>query len=178
MSRTENNRIDGVQSNATAVDHSAADELDEASNEASNGASIKVQLGRRGHAGTSWDAIGWQTLPNGVVVSQYRVGDPDDITSPAVFNVFFPPECHIEAHSHDCDYSEFILEGAQKVSGHWYHAGDIRIAKANQVYGPLIAGPEGVRVIVIFKDGRWPARPVGSHAGSTLNVDLLTERFT
>ncbi len=142
------------------------------------GASIKVQLGRRGHAGTSWDEIGWQTLPNGVEVSQYKIGDPDDITAPAVFNVFFPPDCRIEPHFHDCDYSEFLLEGSQQVSGHWYHAGDIRIAKAGQVYGPLVAGPEGVRVIVIFKDGRWPARPVGSSDGSTLNVEMLTGRFS
>jgi hypothetical protein len=49
---------------------------------------------------------------------------------------------------------------------------------ADQTYGPLIAGPEGVTVLVIFAKGHWPAIPVGAGDGGTLGVEQLTDRFT
>ena len=142
-------------------------------------AQITDALDRRGHIVTSWDELGAITLEaNGAVTSQYRVGRPDDDGSPTVFKVTFPPDCRIEAHTHACDYSEIILEGSQKVSGKWLYPGDIRIGLAHQGYGPLIAGPEGVTVLVIFADGNWPAIQIGAGDGSTLGLDQLQERFS
>ena len=56
---------------------------------------------------------------------------------------------------------QFPGQGSQKVGGRWLHEGDIRIGLANKGYGPLIAGPEGVTVLVIFADGNWPAITIG-----------------
>lgn len=136
-------------------------------------------LERRGHVVTSWEGLGSIVLENsGAVTSQYRVGLPTNDDAPTVFKVSFPADCRIEAHTHACDYSEIILEGAQKVSGKWLYPGDIRVGLANQGYGPLIAGPQGVTVLVIFASGNWPAIPIGAGDGSTLGTAELMESFT
>ena len=140
---------------------------------------LTKELERRGHVVTSWDEIGSITLPvTDVETTQYRIGLPDDPASPTVFKAYFPPDCRVEAHTHACDYSEIIVKGSQKVSGKWLHEGNIRIGLANRAYGPLIAGPEGVTVLVIFANGNWPAIPVAAGDGSTLGTDELMERFT
>tara|TARA_B100000929_G_C15299147_1_gene349756 strand:- start:13 stop:486 length:474 start_codon:yes stop_codon:yes gene_type:complete len=140
---------------------------------------LENELNRRGHVVTSWDKLGVVTLEvTGVETSSYRIGLPSLESSPTVFRAYFPPHCRIEAHTHACDYSEIILEGTQKVSGKWLYPGDIRIGLANRGYGPLIAGPEGVSVLVIFSDGHWPAVTIGKGDGSTLGTGELLDRFS
>ena len=140
---------------------------------------IESELDRRGHIVTSWDELGSITIEaTGVVTSQYRIGKPSNPEAPTVFKAYFPPDCRIEAHTHDCDYSEIILQGSQKVSGKWLHEGDIRVGLANKGYGPLIAGPDGVTVLVIFADGNWPAVQIGAGDGSTLGTEELRATFT
>jgi len=140
---------------------------------------IEAELDRRGHVVTSWGELGSITLEqSGAVTSQYRIGRPSSSASPTVFKVEFPPDCRIEAHTHACDYSEIILKGSQQVSGKWLQEGDIRVGLAHKAYGPLIAGPEGVTVLVIFADGNWPAIEVGAGDGSTLGSAELRDRFS
>lgn len=147
--------------------------------EAGPGVDIGALLASRGHLSTSWTELGERTLPNGVVVANFSIGDPGDPASPAVFKVDFPPGCRIEPHAHKAAYAEIILSGSQKVSGRWHHAGDVRIASPDQVYGPLIAGDEGASVLVMFADSRWEPVPLdGSDAGSTLHVDEIASRFS
>ena len=134
---------------------------------------LSASLNRRGHAAFNWDDVDPIHLPNGVISKMYRIGCPKDPSSPTVFRVFYPPECLIEAHTHECDYTEIILEGTQKVGAEWHSAGDIRLGLANRGYGPLLAGPEGVTVLFIFKDGRWPAKTIGNNDGSTLHSDVI-----
>jgi hypothetical protein len=140
---------------------------------------IETELAKRGHIVTSWEKIGQVTLEaTGVETSSYRIGLPSLESSPTVFKAYFPPNCRIEAHTHACDYSEIFLEGTQKVSGKWLYPGDIRVGLANRGYGPLIAGPEGVTVLVIFADGHWPAVTIGKGDGSTLGKQELLDRFS
>jgi hypothetical protein len=47
------------------------------------------------------------------------------------------------------------LQGSQKVGDKWYHAGDARIVKAGDVYGPIEAGPEGSTAIIVFAHGDY-----------------------
>jgi len=137
------------------------------------------ELEQRGHVVTSWENLGSITIEaTGVVTSQYRIGRANSDDSPTVFRAWFPPHCRIEAHTHRCDYSEIILSGSQKVSGRWLNEGNIRIGLANQVYGPLIAGPDGVTVLVIFADGNWAPITVGSGDGGTLGSAELLNRFS
>lgn len=140
---------------------------------------FEAELDRRGHVVTSWDELGSITLEqSGAVTSQYRIGKPSNDAAPTVFKVEFPPGCRIEAHTHACDYSEIILKGSQQVSGKWLHEGDIRVGLANKAYGPLIAGDDGVTLLVIFADGDWPAIPVGAGDGNSLGVAQLRDRFS
>ncbi|MFT7219893.1 MAG: hypothetical protein ACI8Z1_001510 [Candidatus Azotimanducaceae bacterium] len=138
---------------------------------------INEELNRKGHMAFHWDDLDKVVLPTGIVTSMYRVGDPTDDSSPTVFNVFYPPDCFVEAHTHECDYTEIILEGTQRVGATWHKAGDVRIGLANRGYGPLVAGPEGTKILFVFKDGRWPAKTLGNNDGSTLGSEVISDHF-
>lgn len=112
---------------------------------------------------TSWDELGWMEFEGGIRSSRFVLGDPDDPDAPLVFNSYFPPGCRVEAHRHRCDYAEIILEGTQEVSRKWHKAGDVRYVVGDRGYGPLIAGPEGVHVIVIFRKQDYEAVFGGRH---------------
>lgn len=64
------------------------------------------------------------------------------------------PKFEMAAHSHAPDYSEIILEGAERVGRRWYCPGDIRIVKGGSVYGPITCGPEGVKKLIVYRDKR------------------------
>ena len=140
---------------------------------------IAEGLNRRGHVVTSWEQLGQVWMEEtGIETTQYRIGLPTEDSSPTVFKVYFPPNCRVEAHTHPCDYSEIILQGSQKVSGKWLHEGDIRIGLANRGYGPLIAGDEGVTVLVLFKNGHWLPVQIGAGDGSTINAEKLLQEYS
>ncbi len=152
------------------------DELDK---EPRTAEELSSALKKRGHIVTSWDELPQVTMDEtGIETTSYRIGSPNNDRAPTVFKVYFPPDCRVEAHTHSCDYSEIILEGSQRVSGKWLHKGDIRVGLANKGYGPLIAGPEGALVLVIFADGNWPAISIGAGDGSTINASKLLEQFS
>ena len=130
-----------------------------------------ASLARKGHLAFNWDDLEEIELPSGIVTKMFRLGTDDD--APTVFNVYYPPGCTVEAHTHDCDYTEIILEGTQRVGATWHKPGDVRIGLANRGYGPLVAGPEGTRVLFFFKDGRWPAITIGKNDGSTLGSEVI-----
>jgi len=138
---------------------------------------IQGKLEKHGHVVTSWNDIGSVELPSTAVATMYKVGLPSNEAAPTVFKMWFPPGCTIEVHTHACDYTEFILAGSQKVGGKWLYPGDIRIGLANAGYGPLVAGPDGASVLVIFATSDWPAVPLDGNDGSTLGTKELTERF-
>lgn len=139
---------------------------------------VAAELKRKGHTAFSWDELDETTLPTGVKTRMYKVGDPTSAMSPTVFKVFFPPDCTVEAHTHDCDYTEILLEGTQRVGAQWHKAGDIRVGLANRGYGPLVAGPEGCTVMFVFADGRWPALTLGKNDGSTLGSEFIIAHHT
>ena len=130
-----------------------------------------AELDRKGHHAFSWDDLESIELPSGIVTQMYRIGSQGD--APTVFKVYYPPGCTIEAHTHECDYTEIILEGTQRVGATWHKAGDIRIGLANRGYGPLVAGPEGATVLFMFKDHRWPAKTIGNNSGDSLGSDVI-----
>ena len=104
---------------------------------------------------TSWEELGFIEYPSGAKGNRFVIGDADDDSAPLVLRGIFPPGAVVSPHSHPCDYAEIILEGSQQVTRRWHHAGDIRIVKAGTVYGPLVAGPEGATVLVIFRTQNW-----------------------
>jgi len=87
---------------------------------------------------------------NGIKSSQFKIGDDDDEQAPVVLIGTWPPGATVGPHSHVSDYAEIIIAGSQQVTRRWHHAGDVRIVKGGTTYGPLVAGPEGVTVLIIF----------------------------
>ncbi len=130
-----------------------------------------ADLQRRGHAAFNWEDLDAIELPSGIVTRMFRMSDAED--APTIFRVYYPPGCTVEAHTHECDYTEIILEGSQRVGATWHYAGDVRIGLANRGYGPLVSGPEGTTVLFMFKDGRWPAKIIGKNDGATLGSDVI-----
>jgi hypothetical protein len=107
---------------------------------------------------TNWEELGWQEYDNGARVASFILGDPADPDAPVIFTGVYPPGSRTEAHHHVNDYAEILLEGSQQITNKWHHAGDVRIVKAGTGYGPLIAGPEGCRTLVIFRNQDWMSR--------------------
>ena len=138
---------------------------------------ITSELNRRGHVVTSWEGIGGITLPTEAIATMYKIGLPENPEAPTVFKMNFPPGCTIESHTHACDYSEIVLEGSQMIGRTWLYPGDVRIGLANRGYGPLVAGPEGATVLVIFADSNWEGIPLGKGSGNTLGTTEITDRF-
>ena len=100
-------------------------------------------------------------LPNGQIATKLVIGDDSDPRATRAFIVKWPPRCRVDVHTHESDYCEIILEGTQKVGADWFCAGDVRMAKAGTMYGPLVAGEDGCTIIVIFNGDGWmpiPAR--------------------
>jgi hypothetical protein len=109
----------------------------------------------RGQRFTSWDENGWRDSDygeTGMSLSRIRWFD-DEETSPYMSMVWFDPGHRAEVHSHASDYCEIILEGSEIVGRTTYGPGAVRIARGGTFYGPLIAGPEGCRKLVIMRDG-------------------------
>ena len=101
------------------------------------------------------------SLPNGQLATKLVIGDDKDPRATRAFIVKWPPGCRVDVHTHASDYCEILLEGTQKIGDTWFSAGDVRVAKAGTLYGPLIAGDEGCTIIVIFNGNGWmpiPAR--------------------
>jgi anti-sigma factor ChrR (cupin superfamily) len=112
-------------------------------------------------------------LPNGQIATKLVIGDESDPRATRAFIVKWPPNCVVEVHTHHSDYCEVILEGTQKVGADWFSAGDVRLAKASTMYGPLMAGEEGCTIIVIFNGDGWmpiPARQ--SHLDGIVASDM------
>jgi hypothetical protein len=105
----------------------------------------------------------WEELERdgelGQRLAMFRVGEQDDQTAPTVLRVVFPPGWTVTAHTHAPDYAEIVLNGSVQVSRRWYHAGDIRVARGGTVYGPVIAGPEGATVLIVFRDSNVKTLP-------------------
>lgn len=110
---------------------------------------------KKWHHTTSWDEIGGKETRPGTRAWIVRNGFPDDAEAPLVVKSTFAPGARVEAHTHESDYMEIILEGSEQVTRQWRHAGDITVVKGGTVYGPLIAGPDGVTKLVIFRDHRY-----------------------
>jgi hypothetical protein len=129
---------------------------------ASGGDETAKRSGKR-HWGTSWEALGYSESPTSVTKAFFSLGG--DASDATVMKVHFPPDHEVAAHQHNVDYCEVILAGSQCVGRTWYEAGDIRIAKADSAYGPLISGPEGVTILLVFNGSDWPhvdIRPLSS----------------
>lgn len=82
--------------------------------------------------------------------TQFVLGDPEDDDSPAANVIEMPPGYGIGYHTHPCDVFMVVLKGSLHVPGKVLHPGDGMVAKANEFYGPEVAGPEGCTRVEFF----------------------------
>ena len=108
-------------------------------------------LGPKGFIDTSWDDAEFIDTPIGRACF-IDVGDPENAHRALVALVDYAPGTIIPPHSHATDYTSVVVEGTIEVTRRKHGVGDIRVVKAGTVYGPLVAGPDGCKVIEIFAD--------------------------
>jgi quercetin dioxygenase-like cupin family protein len=129
-----------------------------------------------GQRRTSWEQEGIQTFPDGIRNSKVTLGEDGDPTAPVVLMVYYPPGNRVAPHTHEADYMEIVLDGTQQVGKHIYKVGDVRVVRGGTPYGPLIAGPEGVRVLIVFRDGRWLPITGGNEEKEGIYMEQLLAR--
>ena len=64
--------------------------------------------------------------------------------------VEYAPDWVVEAHSHGASEIIYILGGEVSVGEDRFGPGDAIHIEPNTVYGPLRAGPQGVRFVLLF----------------------------
>ncbi len=64
--------------------------------------------------------------------------------------VEYAPQWIVEAHSHAARELVYILDGEVSIGEERFGPGDAIQIEPNTVYGPLQAGPQGVRFILMF----------------------------
>lgn len=90
--------------------------------------------------------------------------DEDNPAAPQMVIAEFPPGFDYSAHTHGCNYLEYVVAGRITVGKISYGPGDVRQVKAGGGYGPLSVGDEGCKVVIVFE------------RGDTADVELLPRR--
>ncbi len=106
----------------------------------------------RGHRDIFARDIEWAegTSP-GIQYTRFLM-DEDDASSPLMILSRFEPGETVEPHTHGANYMEYIIEGEQTVGKTVFRAGDVRIVKGGTGYGPIVVGPEGCFVMILFQE--------------------------
>jgi len=79
--------------------------------------------------------------------------DETNPSAPTMILAKFEPGVRVHAHTHSSNYFEYILEGEQAVGKRLFRKGDIRLVKGGTGYGPIVVGPDGCTVLIVFEDG-------------------------
>lgn len=88
----------------------------------------------------------------GIHYARFRM-DEANLASPTMILSKFEPGVRVPAHTHDSNYFEYIIEGEQAVGKQTFAKGDIRLVKGGTGYGPIVVGPNGCTVLIVFEDG-------------------------
>jgi len=86
------------------------------------------------------------------------LGDPHDTEAPAVVVWKAPSGYVLARHSHGCHRFEVIIQGSiTDEHGQVLGVGGIMTADPNEMYGPIVAGPEGYTSVEVFSrlDGTY-----------------------
>lgn len=107
----------------------------------------------RGHQDIFAGDIEWmQGQEPGVAYARFRLDETNPRT-PTVILSKFEPGVRVPPHTHDTNYFEYIIEGEQTVGKIRFGKGDVRLATGGTGYGPIVVGPEGCTVLIVFTDG-------------------------
>ena len=103
--------------------------------------------------------------------SEWMATGTDPKLSPTIFLIEQPPGMALPAHFHHNNQFQIFVEGGGKIGPRSLSPVTVHYAGAYTAYGPLVAGPEGLKyftvrtvcetggVMVAQSDGQWPAGP-------------------
>ena len=107
----------------------------------------------RGHRDIRASEIEWrQGLGSGIRYARFPLDDANP-QAPNVILSTFDPGTEVPAHTHACNYFEYIIEGEQAVGKTTFRKGDVRLVSGSTGYGPIKVGPQGCTVLIVFEDG-------------------------
>ena len=115
-------------------------------------------MAARGHAGSGHRDIfaadiAWgQGASPGIQYARFLLDEDNAASSPMVILSKFEPGEVVDPHTHGCNYLEYIIEGSQRVGKTDFAKGDVRWARAGTGYGPIVVGPEGCTVLIVFQE--------------------------
>jgi anti-sigma factor ChrR (cupin superfamily) len=89
---------------------------------------------------------------DGIHYARFPMDDANP-SAPTIILAKFDPGVRVQAHTHDSNYFEYIIEGEQAVGKQTFRKGDIRLVKGGAGYGPIVVGPDGCTVLIVFEDG-------------------------
>lgn len=87
----------------------------------------------------------------GVTYARFPL-EPGNPEAPMVILSRFEPGARVGAHTHDTNYFEYIIEGEQTVGKTTFCTGDVRQVTAGTGYGPIVVGPQGCTVLIVFQE--------------------------
>lgn len=109
--------------------------------------------------------MNWIDSGQGAQFVRFSLDDANAESTPQVVIARFDPDERVIPHTHRCNYLEYIVSGSQKVGKTWFEAGDVRRVSASTGYGPILIGPDGCTVLIVFQEGGKSAPiPLGSAA--------------
>lgn len=108
------------------------------------------------------DDIEWhQGEAPGIHYARFAL-EEGNAAAPMVIVSRFEPGEVVGAHTHDTNYFEYVIEGEQTVGKVAFRKGDVRLVKAGTGYGPIVIGPQGCTVLIVFQEaGRSMTIPKG-----------------
>jgi hypothetical protein len=107
-------------------------------------------MNSRTHRDIFADEIAWLETDAGARTFTINMNETDT-ASPQVVLADFPSGFSYSAHTHGCNYVEYVVSGRITVGKISYGPGDVRVVKAGGGYGPLKVGEEGCRVVIVFE---------------------------
>jgi len=106
----------------------------------------------RGHRDIFAKDIEWNPGSDPGVSYARFLFEEDNPKGPLVILSKFAPGSRVPPHTHGTNYFEYIVEGGQTVGKTWFGPGDVRFANAMTGYGPIVVGPEGCSVVIVFQE--------------------------
>jgi anti-sigma factor ChrR (cupin superfamily) len=109
-------------------------------------------MSARGHRDIFAKDVEWRPGQDaGVTYARFPL-EADNPLAPMVILSRFEAGARVEAHTHDTNYFEYIIEGEQTVGKTTFGKGDVRQVTAGTGYGPIVVGPEGCTVLIVFQE--------------------------
>ncbi|KHK91168.1 cupin domain-containing protein [Novosphingobium malaysiense] len=109
-------------------------------------------MAARGHRDIFAADMAWQEGESpGIRYARFLLEEGSG-TSPMVILSRFEPGEVVGAHTHDTNYFEYVIEGEQTVGKVTFGKGDVRLVSAGTGYGPIVIGPQGCTVLIVFQE--------------------------